>query len=99
MTNKRLTIENLDILEELNTEAVLSVEGGMTLADPESERIQSESRLISWPTRPFPDGPTRPFPDKPVKPFPDRPIKPYPLPYYPCSPSPYGKLPWCAVIL
>lgn len=90
MTNKRLIIENLDILEELNTEE-LSIQGGMTLANLESDEIQSESRLIPWSKEPFPN--------RPIKPFPDRPIKPYPLPYYPCSPSPYGKLPWCAVIL
>jgi hypothetical protein len=92
MTNKRLIIENLDNLQELNHEEFSAIQGGLTLVDGYDIKLPIEERLIY------------PGPNQPVElyPLPEQPIKPYyPLPYIPCSPYPTkeGKLPWCAVIL
>ena len=98
MANKRLKIENLDNLQELNAEEVFSIQGGLSEENPElkvSELSVESKRLI------YPDFPA-PLPDKPDFPYPlpDRPTRPnLPLPCIPCSPYPDGKLPWCAVIL
>jgi hypothetical protein len=90
MTNKRLIIENLDNLQEINPEEVFSIQGGLTLVNGDDIKPSVEERLIY------------PAPSLPVElyPRPDQPSKPYyPLPNYPCSLKPYGPLPWCAVIL
>ncbi|WP_426589444.1 hypothetical protein [Dapis sp. BLCC M229] len=90
MTNKRLKIENLDNLEELNTEEVFSIQGGLLADSPitaEKVDISIEDKLI-YPVKPGP-----------IKPYPLPYCRPYPLPY--CHPYPIkdGKLLWCPVVL
>ena len=93
MANKRMKIENLDNLEELNTEEVFSIQGGLSVEFPiedisiEKVDISIEDKLI-YPVEP---GPIEPYP---------LPCYPYPRPY-PCSPYPIKdwKLSWCAVPL
>ncbi len=96
MTNKRLIIENLDNLEELNTEEVFSIQGGLLVDYPviEEKLDISIAEKVDFSIK-----------DKLI--YPVKPIKPYPLPCYPyplppvCSPYPTkgGNLPWCAVVL
>ncbi len=101
MTNKRLTIENLDNLEELNTDEVFSIEGGLLIDSsikaekvdisiPEKVDISIEDKLIY---------PVEPGPIKPFKPYPLPYCRPYPLPYCHPYPTKGGNLPWCAVVL
>ena len=98
MTNKRLIIENLDNLEELNTEEVFSIQGGLLVDSsiiPEKLDISIAEKVdIS-----IPDKLIYPVEPGPVKPYP-LPCYPYPRPY-PCSPYPIKdwKLSWCAVPL
>ena len=99
MANKCLKIKNLDNLQELSTEGVSSIEGGLSLVQESDLRIAPVEALPQEKPHPVTFYPTKPF--YPTRPLPE-PIKPYyPLPYYPCSPYPIkeGKLPWCAVIL
>ncbi|NES06104.1 MAG: hypothetical protein F6K22_26825 [Okeania sp. SIO2F4] len=95
MTNKRLKIENLDNLEELNTEEVFSIQGGLSVEFPiedisiEKVDISIKEKLI-YPVEPGP-----------IKPYPLPYCRPYPLPYCRPYPTKGGKLqlPWCAVVL
>ena len=98
MASKRLKIENLDNLQELNAEEVFSIQGGLSEEDSElkASELSVESKRLIYRDFPYP------LPDKPDFPYPlpDRPTKPYwSLPHIPCSLRPDGKLPWCAVIL
>ncbi|MBT9314435.1 hypothetical protein [Leptothoe spongobia] len=110
MVNKRFKIENLDNLEDLTSEELSLIQGGMTIAVAEPQAGPTEAKadsvelqaeeLIAYPL---------PLPPQPI-PYP-LPIpcyhgghRPYPKPkYIPCVCSPYptkdGDLPWCAVIL
>ena len=90
MVNKRLKIENLDNLQELTTEGVSSIQGGLSIAGPEP-----------YPTTPKPWPRPKPMPDWPKHDYWTKPYQPYPLPHPPCTyyPTKDGKLPWCAVIL
>ena len=93
MANKRLKIKNLDNLQELSTDGVSSIEGGLSLVQESDLRIASIESSHQEKSYPLAFYPTRPLPE-PTKTY-------YPLPYYPCSLYPIedGKLPWCAVIL
>ncbi len=93
MTNKRMKIENLDNLEELNTEEVFSIQGGF-LADSSIEDISIEKVDIS-----IEDKLIYPVEPVPIKPYPLPYCRPYPLPY--CHPYPIKdeKLLWCPVVL
>ena len=90
MASKRLKIENLDNLQELNAEEVFSIQGGLSEEDSELKpsELSLESKRLIYRDFPLPDKPDFPYS------LPDR-----PLPWIPCSPHPDGKLPWCAVIL
>ncbi len=101
MTNNRLKIENLDNLQDLTSDQLQVIEGGMTVAEAAPVELEAEARIA------------HPFPTKPIPlPYP----RPYPIPCYPgggrphpklisrkciCTPYPTkdSKLPWCAVIL
>ena len=84
MINKRLKIDNLDNLQELTTEEVVSIQGGWF------SKHEPKNPHEKWPSKPD-------WNPKPGYPKTDWSTKAY-HPWSP-HPSKGSKLPWCAVVL
>ncbi|MDJ0621152.1 MAG: hypothetical protein QNJ63_31185 [Calothrix sp. MO_192.B10] len=77
MSNKRLKIENLENLQELNGEEVFSIQGGLSLeAKVQVDSVETD-QLIT-------DKLIYVDPEKPV--YEPYPLPPYPYPCYPTKP-------------
>ncbi len=62
MSNKRLKIENLENLQEVNTEEFSSIQGGMTQASISiCEPIEWDCKPVPYPCEPYPLPPCKDY--------------------------------------
>ncbi|MDJ0796776.1 MAG: hypothetical protein QNJ51_08040 [Calothrix sp. MO_167.B12] len=75
MSNKRLKIENLENLQELNGEEVFSIQGGLSLAaEVQVESIETDQLIYVDPEKPVYK--PHPWPPYPYPCYPHYPVKP-----------------------